>query len=111
MYALALDGSSRCRTEAGNSLVAPMKWNFFKVDRDVIEVYKCLEEKVSQYQIEFPNGTTYGIPVTFHNLQSLHALFKGRTCSVLFGSSTMLFFCESWITKNEHLKGFWISGY
>ena len=103
VYKLAFDGSSRCRTKVGNSLVAPMKWNFFKVDRDVIEVCKCLENKVSQIRIGFPHGTTYGIPVKFHNLQSLHALFKGATCSVLFGSSTVLFYCENWLTKIDHL--------
>ena len=69
------------------------------------------EEKVSQFGIGFPNGTTYGISVLFHNLQSLYALFKGQTGSVLLGSSTLLFFCESWLTKNDHLKDSWISSY
>ena len=38
-----------------------------------------------------------------------YSLFNGATCSVLFGSSIVRFFCENWLTKNDHVKDFSIS--
>ena len=91
VHGLAYVGLSRCRTEFGNSLVASMTNQDFRVDSDVLDEHERLVKAGFDFCLRFPHLSSAQFRCLFHNFQSIHAHFADIRSCILYATVTFLY--------------------